>query len=233
MLILKETPLGEEPGLPGQCPTGNRACSVHVELDRLREECERLRNLSLIDTLTGLYNFRYLRTALDVEMERTRRTSVPTSLLMVDLDYFKHVNDTYGHECGNKALQWVSDFFSKNLRDLDIPCRYGGEEFTIILPSTRLPEAGRIAERLRVGLKDSRVELDGGHIQLTASFGVSAYKGRRRLSAEELIKRADRYLLEAKIKGRNRVCSEPFEEIDARTEVTEEERRTLYMTTGF
>ena len=212
------------------CPLKNQGCPVVDELRRLKQEVKGLQELSNTDTLTGLFNFRYLLTALEGEMERTRRTGLSTGLIMIDLDNFKQINDTYGHESGNKALQWCSRIWRENIRRIDIPCRYGGEEFAIILPGARLPQAVRTAERLRALLVNSPVNLDSELARLTASFGVDAYTVRESLSVEAFVKRTDHFLLEAKAKGRNCVCYKEIKRTVAPTEITDKEREALFIT---
>jgi len=198
------------------------------EIRRLQEECKRLQILSQVDSLTELFNFGYFLTALDKEMERTRRTSLFTSLIMFDLDHFKHINDSLGHEAGNIALKWSSNILRNNSRRIDIPCRYGGEEFAVILPGTSLSRAVQIAERLRAGLAKLPVEIDNKTVRLTASFGVDAYDGREDITAEEFIERTDYFLLDAKAKGRNRVCYDESKVSVKTTEVSREERESLF-----
>ena len=213
-----------------RCPSKNRECPVFDEVLRLREECKRLQELTQVDTLTGLFNFRYMMTALSGEMERTRRTGLFTGLIICDLDYFKRINDTYGHECGNKALKWFSNIWRDNIRRIDMACRYGGEEFVVILPGTRLPQAIQAAERLRLALEKSPVKLNGDPVKLTASFGVDAYRGRKKLSVEAFIERADHFLLEAKARGRNLVCYDESKITIALEGLTHEEREALFAT---
>jgi len=210
------------------CPFGAEECPICAEVQRLQGECERLRELSHTDALTGLFNRRYLMAALDQERERTRRTGLPTSLIMVDLDHFKRVNDSYGHQAGDEALKWASQVWRKNLRRIDILCRYGGEEFAVILPGTRLTAAVRAAKRLQNSLEKSPVTLLGRNVLLTASFGVDTYLHTEELTVRAFIKRTDRYLLEAKIKGRNQVCCRKPEKARQTMEVTIDERAALY-----
>ena len=212
-----------------RCPLNIDECPIIDEIQRLRAECERLRELSQIDALTGYFNYRYLLNALEGEMERTRRTALPTGLIMIDLDGFKQVNDHYGHETGNIALKWCTKIWRSKIRRIDIPCRYGGEEFAIILPGTPIPQAVQAAERLRSGLENETLEWNHHRIKLTASFGVDAYEGKGRISVKAFIQRADRSLLEAKAGGRNRVCYAETEPREPSTEITEEERKALYV----
>jgi two-component system cell cycle response regulator len=211
-----------------ECPFGAEECPLCTEVQRLQGECERLRELSHTDPLTGIFNRRYLMAALDQERERTRRTALPTSLIMVDLDHFKRVNDTYGHQAGDEALRWASHVWRQNLRRIDILCRYGGEEFAIILPGTRLTAAVRAAKRLQVALEKSPVKLPGRDVPLTASFGVDTYLHTEELTVRAFIRRTDRYLLEAKIKGRNQVCCRKPEKAKETLEVSIDERAALY-----
>jgi len=208
------------------CPYGEKACPILLELKSLKKQCKILEKLVSTDPLTGLYNFRHFIEALEQEMERSRRTGQPTSLIMIDLDFFKRINDKYGHQAGNKALKYASDLWKKNTRKIDVTCRYGGEEFAIILPSTSITRAIQIAERLRKKLERAAIPIDGQRIKLTASFGVDTYSPREALTPDSFIKRTDKYLLEAKKRGRNMVCFNR-ELIKVKTGVTKEEKLAL------
>jgi len=205
------------------CPLGRPDCPLTNELESLRREVARLSEQSRVDALTGLYNLRHLLECLDQEIVRTGRTGQPTAFIMADLDHFKRVNDTWGHEVGNAALRWTAARWRRSLRSLDVLCRYGGEEFGIVLPGTGLQEAVMTAERLRRVLESAPFEHEGQTIPLTASFGVDVYDGDRDLAANELIAGADGFLLDAKASGRNRVVSRAL----PRTEVDVEERAAL------
>ncbi len=209
------------------CPLQEQGCPLVERVQHLEEECARLQELTHIDELTGFFNYRYLVEALESELERTRRTGIPTGLIMIDLDNFKRLNDDYGHEVGNQALRWSSRLWRSNIRRIDMPCRYGGEEFSIILPGSRLTQAARAAERLRTALAGAPLQLSEEAVNLTASFGVDAYGEREALSVEEFIKRTDHYLLEAKSRGRNCVCFDEGKVRVVSTEVVAEERKAL------
>lgn len=210
------------------CPIGKEDCPLVVDLARLKEQCQRLTRSLEVDALTGLYNYRYLLKALDEEMERSRRTGLPTALIMIDLDHFKRINDRFGHEAGNKALRAASTMFRENTRRIDIPCRFGGEEFAVVLPGTKLYRAVRAAERLRYELEQSAIEFDGNYITITASFGVDVFETHSRCSTVDFIKGVDGLLLQAKSEGRNRVCyREPASETESAA-LTAEEKKALF-----
>ncbi|WP_430755065.1 GGDEF domain-containing protein [Magnetovirga frankeli] len=219
---------------PNQSYTEERICPMGAEdcpqIDRLRH-C--LSQLALLETqvrtdpLTGLYNFRHFAESLDNEMERTRRSLQPTALILVDLDFFKRVNDEHGHEVGNLALKQTAQQIQTHLRKLDIGCRYGGEEFALILPNTQLEKAMEVAERLRQLREQEPVPLpDGEGLPLTASYGVAVFTGGEFISRQEFTAHADHYLYKAKDAGRNRVCA-PTPKRPADTEVSADEKRLL------
>jgi diguanylate cyclase (GGDEF)-like protein len=211
------------------CPFGVDKCPIFAEIQNLHKQCKRLAKQLDVDPLTNLYNLRHLQASLENEMERTRRNGLPTGLIMIDLDHFKRINDTYGHQAGNRVLQWVSNIWRQNLRRIDIACRYGGEEFAIILPGTRLAHAIRTAERLRATVEASPLELNNEMVALTASLGVDTYAAREKLSVDAFIKRTDHFLLEAKASGRNRVCHQVTGKVKEPTEITTEERAMLFV----
>jgi two-component system cell cycle response regulator len=216
-------------GPKGVCPLGIENCPVFSEIQNLHKECKRLARQLETDPLTGLYNLRHLLSALEREMERSRRSGLPTALIMIDLDHFKQINDIHGHQAGNKVLQWVSQVWRQNVRRIDIPCRYGGEEFAIVLPATRLTHAVRTAERLRALVANFPVELNNEKVALSASFGVDTYVSREKLSVDAFIKRTDRFLLEAKANGRNCVRHADTGKLKAPVEITPEERAMLFV----
>ncbi len=218
---------GGSSGAPS-CPVGHDACALLEEVVKLRQDCQRLMQLSITDPMTGFYNFRFLIQTMEREMERTRRTGLPMALIMIDLDHFKRVNDEHGHPVGDAALQWACHIWRENIRRIDIPCRYGGEEFVVVLPGTNLRQATMLAERLRRKLAALPLRLETVTVPLTASFGVSGYAGEEPSSPERIIEAADRMLLRAKAEGRNRVCTEPESARPPLDEVTLDERAGLF-----
>ena len=196
------------------CPAGDNKCTNLSEVKRLQEEIRQLAALVRTDELTRLFNFRYFNQALSLEMERTRRSGQPTCLIMLDLDHFKAVNDAYGHEAGNAVLRHISSLIKKTVRRLDIPCRYGGEEFTIILPDTTLRQGVRFANRLRLIIENSPAKTSDALLGIEASFGVDVYTKGDQLTEKEFIEKVDSYLYLAKQEGRNRVCHSPFSDKD-------------------
>ena len=169
---------------------------------RLRET---LRQQSVRDPLTGLYNRRFLEEALDRELARLERKNLPLALIMIDVDHFKTFNDTFGHEAGDAVLRDLGGILQRNVRGGDIACRYGGEEFTVIMPEANIEIARQRAEMLREATRELRLVHDGRSLgPVTLSLGVAAFPehGRKR---EHLLQAADAVLYEAKNSGRNRV----------------------------
>ncbi len=159
------------------------------------------------DELTGIFNRRYLIQSGIQELQRARRDGTPLGIIMMDLDFFKHINDSYGHQAGDEVLHSTAKCFHSGLRDGDILGRYGGEEFVALLPSADLPAVIQIAERLRQQIENLGIPFGERKITVTASFGVHAYCGNRDTSLDELLHRADQALYKAKKSGRNRVVS--------------------------
>ena len=186
-----------------------------------------LREQVITDPLTGLFNLRHFRSVLDIEIERTLRTGVPTALMMIDLDHFKQVNDRWGHEVGNQVLKLTAQLIGQATRQLDIQCRYGGEEFVVILPSTNLLLARQVAERLRKLIAGAEIKMDAGILRITASLGISVRLSRHSGPADKLIKEADESLYQAKENGRNQVCFKSAE--DAEREVVNLDEKAALM----
>lgn len=170
----------------------------------LQEENALLRSMALIDNLTGLYNNRFFRLQLETEMARTRRTGLPCCLLMIDLDNFKMINDTLGHLEGDRFLIQVAQTFSQSVRAIDIVCRYGGDEFVAILPSTRIFVAIRIANRFKKAV--SEIPGASGY-NVSASIGISEFTVSSPWDVNDFIQAADSAMYDAKSKGRNQVST--------------------------
>ncbi len=172
---------------------------------RVNKLQERLRHAARTDGLTGLWNHAEFRDMLNREFARTRRYGGVVSLLMIDLDHFKAVNDTYGHEAGNEVLQSVAQLLRHLVRDSDIVARYGGEEFAVICPETSLDDATQLAERIRATLA-TRLEIPRSpQLKVTVSIGVSATSDPAVSAICDLINRADHALYLGKRSGRDRV----------------------------
>jgi len=164
-----------------------------------------LRQQSIRDPLTGLFNRRYMEEALAIETERAKRDKASFSVLMLDLDHFKHFNDTHGHGAGDAVLQTLGKFLQRHVRGGDIACRYGGEEFTLVLPSASLESACQRAEQLCEGVRALTVEYKNEILSLmTISVGVAAFPNHGE-KWEVVLQAADVALYQAKNGGRDRV----------------------------
>lgn len=160
-----------------------------------------------LDALTGINNRHQFEIRLKQEVAASMRQNIPLCAIMLDIDFFKSVNDTYGHAAGDTVLKEVSNTIKNSLRESDIPSRYGGEEFAILLPFTKLEEAYGVAQRLRAAVEQQEIDIsevsDYDKINVTVSIGVSEFD--RKITGEELYRRADKALYSAKTHGRNKV----------------------------
>lgn len=178
-------------------------------IEATRADKARLEVLALTDPLTQTHNRRALVERLTAEMERARRYSLHLSLLMVDLDHFKAVNDSYGHVVGDEVLRGVSATLQREARAVDVVARYGGEEFVVVLPETTAEGAVALAERIRERVCGTPPIPGGeyGWLRVTVSIGVATVPSPRVDAPEELVAMADEALYRAKAQGRNRVCA--------------------------
>ena len=175
---------------------------------KLESQRRVLADLAMRDGLTKLLNHRTFYTLLEKEVTRAQRYKKPLSVLMLDIDHFKRVNDTYGHVAGDMILAGLSSVVSSQVRNLDSACRYGGEEISVILPETGMKEAVLMAERIRSAIEAHRFDIGQGQsISITVSIGVASLPAQE-TSVEKLVATADKALYEAKEGGRNKVCGE-------------------------
>jgi diguanylate cyclase (GGDEF)-like protein len=186
---------------------------------------EAMERSAVTDGLTGLFNRPYFHSSLKVEAKRSRRYDLNFSLVMLDLDNFKQVNDQHGHVVGDEALATVSELIRQNVREIDVPCRYGGEEFALILPETDRAGAFIVTERIRADVESvfRQRSFNDRTVALTVSGGLAVYPSDS-LSEEELLVRADQALYLSKHQGKNRVTVHPAEKrrsvrFDARKEL--------------
>lgn len=160
--------------------------------------------LATIDPLTAIYNRREFLRLADIELGKSRRNNYPLSLLYLDIDHFKSINDTYGHEAGDKALQEFAKLCKRECREYDVIGRLGGEEFCILLPLTAEDAALVLAERMLATTRDMVVKLPQTALSITISIGIAAHDGKSEI--HELIRRADKALFHAKQSGRDRIA---------------------------
>jgi diguanylate cyclase (GGDEF)-like protein len=181
---------------------------VKVLQDQLRDANARLESLAVTDGLTGLLNRREFDRLLAREVHRSQRYKVPLVVLLLDIDHFKHVNDTYGHPMGDQVLRNVSRVISAAVRTTDFVARFGGEEIAVILTQTPLQGALEVAERLRSQIEATVHDYQGATVSKTASFGLAAFDGQgEAMTPDELLGRTDQALYAAKRGGRNRVVN--------------------------
>jgi len=172
--------------------------------DKMKEYAQMMQQLATVDPLTNAFNRRYFMDHAEMEFKRSLRYLRPFSIVMIDLDHFKKINDTYGHAAGDEVLKSVTQLFIEALRNSDILGRIGGEEFAIILPETNEIKAMEVAERIRAGVNDLTINYNDIKIHVSVSMGVSSIKNNSE-SLDELLKKADKALYSAKDCGRN-VC---------------------------
>lgn len=176
--------------------------SVVVDNARLHEGTKRL---AITDGLTRLYNHRHFYELLEHEFLRAKRYQTQLSMIMIDIDFFKKVNDTYGHQAGDDILMEMSKLAQRQVREVDLLARYGGEEFAVLMPQTGLAKAAIVAERIRESVESNEFRTSGEVIRMTISLGVSSYPECSVENQTELVQMADAAMYEAKKTGKNRV----------------------------
>lgn len=197
------------------------------ELSELHTRVGELEKMAATDELTQLYNHRAFEQHLAHEMERTRRTGSALALIMLDLDHFKKVNDEHGHPVGNEVLVEWSKRIKATVRKLDVACRYGGEEFVVICPTTGMRQVRTIAERLRQVCEGTPFQTQAGPLDITCSIGADVLFSGDSDSRADLIARVDEQLYRAKRGGRNQVCYGRGEDSSRMNEVNADEKSAL------
>jgi diguanylate cyclase (GGDEF)-like protein len=180
------------------------ASNLRDAFDELEIKNKELEKLAYYDPLTNLPNRRFFFDHANLVLENSKRYKIPMSILIIDLDHFKVINDTYGHEAGDIVLKSFADILRKNIRQSDLPARLGGEEFALLMPNTDLEQAKIVGERLRNELENSRIVYQGQEIRATVSGGIASYVDGVE-SIDELLRRSDEALYRAKEMGRNRI----------------------------
>jgi diguanylate cyclase (GGDEF)-like protein/PAS domain S-box-containing protein len=184
------------------------------DIERLREE---LQEQAIRDPLTNVYNRRFLADAMDRELAQADRSEKPASVVILDIDYFKQFNDTYGHRCGDYVLRYIARFLGERIRRGDVLCRYGGEEFVIFMPSAPIDAAYQRAEDWRNEIANAFIEYEGLHLKTSFSAGIAGYPIHGRTS-DSILQAADKGLYRAKNSGRNRVILSAVETVQKEEE---------------
>jgi diguanylate cyclase (GGDEF)-like protein len=196
-----------EPELLARLNTGRRIVTLERSLRAANEENRRL---SVTDALTGAFNRRYLMEQVPDEIDRSSRYDHRLAILMCDVDHFKKINDTHGHQAGDEVLKRVVTLLKQKIRTVDWVARYGGEEFVIVLPETSFSNACKVAETLRESLSQLQIDFEGKKLNVTASFGVTGWDGivPTEASVDAMVARCDVCVYDSKANGRNRVSSQ-------------------------
>ena len=193
------------PELLARIRAGKRIVDLQKEL---LETNKRLELLSITDGLTKLHNHRFFQDELARAFEESQRYERPLSLAMIDIDFFKKINDTYGHAVGDDVLKGAAKLYRHSVRSTDLVARYGGEEFAVMMPETTLQDGIAFAEKIRHLVEETPMETQAGPVRSTVSIGVASVPHSRIRSAKELIVAADKALYRAKRNGRNQVQAE-------------------------
>ena len=196
-------PLRENDG-----PRVTHLCITVQDVTEIAEYERLLEEMNHRDSLTGVFNRRFFSSRLKEEFERSKRYNRPISMMMIDLDFFKLVNDTYGHQCGDFVLKSVCDTFLSSLRRVDVLARFGGEEFCCVLPETSFENSLLVAERIRSQVEAASYMYEGQPVKVTVSIGVPQPPGPTD-THETFLKNADTALYKAKASGRNKVAVFP------------------------
>jgi diguanylate cyclase len=186
--------------------TLRRLSELESEMAQLRSDFDEQQSLSMIDPLTGVYNRLGYMEGISREYARIQRHGGTLSIAIFDLDFFKNINDQFGHATGDKVLSSVAALLRKHVRGVDLICRYGGEEFVLVMPETNLEGAATVADKLRNVIGSSQFRFKDAPVPVTVSCGVASFRVEDTI--DEVFERADRALYRAKNLGRNRCCLE-------------------------
>ncbi len=184
----------------------NRLIRIKRMHDEVNASKERLMNLAIQDELTGLYNYRYLQSRVNEEFKRAERYHEPLACIMADIDYFKEVNDLFGHDAGDDVLREIGARLRGAVREVDVVARYGGEEFLLVLPSTNFSGALSVADRVWRSIGSQAFDVGDTSKRITVSLGVAVFPSRDIRSKDDLLKAADRALYQSKGEGRDGIC---------------------------
>jgi len=198
--------------------------NLFERLVKLEKENRYLKSLNITDELTGLYNKRFFNTQLNIEIARTRRTGEPFCLVFIDLDNFKMVNDTLGHDRGDNFLVTVCRKITGSVRPTDFACRFGGDEFAVILPATTLRDGITIARRWHNLILETAAAIK---LPVSSSIGIDEFDASSKLTAEDFLHRVDQYLYEAKRTGKDKIAH-PTIEIQESKAVSWAEKEILF-----
>jgi len=188
-----------------------RTLELNIALQELESANRELAKKNTIDELSGLYNRRHYDQKILAEYRRSKRNLTPLSIVVIDIDHFKKVNDNYGHLAGDQCIVWVANHIKQALkRSSDIGCRYGGEEFCLILPDTEPLGAYALAETLRLAIAERPMVFENKEIPLTVSCGITTYQQQAHVQPEQIFAAADKALYNAKDSGRNQVQQQVY-----------------------
>jgi diguanylate cyclase (GGDEF)-like protein len=176
-------------------------------IQELRRANERLQKMTFTDEMTGIFNYRFVKKQLEIEVQRAHRYEKPLSLCIIDIDRFKEINDRHGHPVGDAVLKEIAKILTQSTRSVDFVGRYAGDEFVIIFPDTQLQDAVRLCERIRKTISEQSLDAHGKSVQVTLSMGLADFDLKKRSTADALLEAADLRLYQAKRAGRNRVYS--------------------------
>ncbi len=205
MIVCYTLELSRRLGFIQRLTIQRQAGQLEQALREAEQERRRAEELSLKDPLTGLANRRHFFEVASKEFERKLRHGHNLSIMLLDIDHFKGVNDTFGHAVGDQVLKKVASIIDVSVRKSDLACRFGGEEFAVLLPDTDPHTAGKLGERLLRNIEQATIQLDNGQVSISASMGIAGLMEGNDMAPAALLERADQVLYQAKNSGRNQL----------------------------